>query len=224
MPPIMKILLVEDEAKLAQYLCTGLAEEGFVVDVAGNGLDGLHLALEGQYEAIILDRMLPGLDGMAVLAALRSQKSTPVLMLTALGRVEDRVTGLQAGADDYLLKPFAFSELVARLQALVRRSLPAAQTESHGHHHMRLQLADLELDLLRRKAWRAGQSLDLTAQEFTLLSVFLRQAGRVLADLQSGRIDELLATGLHAFLVGFLERVHTLGAHIGHDFLATSDA
>ena len=178
---LMRILLVEDENKLAQYLSTGLAEEGFVVDVAGNGLDGLHLALEGQYEAIILDRMLPGLDGMAVLTALRSQKATPVLMLTALGRVEDRVTGLQAGADDYLLKPFAFSELVARLQALVRRALPATQTDSQSHHPMRLQLADLELDLLRRKAWRAGQSLDLTAQEFTLLTLFLRKAGCVLS-------------------------------------------
>ena len=174
----MKILLVEDESKLAQYLSEGLREEGFVLDVVGNGLDGLHLALEGAYDAIVLDRMLPGLDGLAVLTALRSKKSTPVLMLTAMGRVEDRVTGLQAGADDYLLKPFAFSELVARLQALVRRTLPAAQ---NGADNMKLQLADLELDLLRRKAWRAGQSLDLTAQEFTLLVLFLRKAGCVLS-------------------------------------------
>jgi heavy metal response regulator len=174
----MKILLVEDESKLAQYLSEGLREEGFVLDVVGNGLDGLHLALEGAYDAIVLDRMLPGLDGLAVLTALRSKKSTPVLMLTAMGRVEDRVTGLQAGADDYLLKPFAFSELVARLQALVRRTLPPAQ---NGADNMKLQLADLELDLLRRKASRAGQSLDLTAQEFTLLTLFLRKKGRILS-------------------------------------------
>jgi two-component system, OmpR family, copper resistance phosphate regulon response regulator CusR len=173
----MRILVVEDEVKLAEYLRKGLTEEGFVVDVAHDGIDGLHLALEGQYEAIVLDRMLPGIDGLGVLAALRSKKPTPVLMLTALGRVEDRVSGLQGGADDYLVKPFAFSELVARLQALARRIAPA----QHGSESTLLRLADLEVDLLRRKATRAGQRLDLTAKEFTLLTLLLRRQGEVLS-------------------------------------------
>jgi len=173
----MKILVVEDEVKLAEYLRKGLTEEGFVVDLAHNGVDGLHLAMEGQYEAIVLDRMLPGIDGLGVLAALRSKRQTPVLMLTALGRVEDRVTGLQGGADDYLVKPFAFSELVARLQALTRRAAPARNaTESTV-----LRLADLEVDLVRRKATRAGQRLELTAKEFTLLTLLLRRHGEVLS-------------------------------------------
>jgi heavy metal response regulator len=174
----MKILLIEDEIKLAEYIRSGLTEDGFVVDVAHTGVDGLHLALEGEYEALILDRMLPGIDGMALLSALRSKKATPVLMLTARGSVEDRVSGLEGGADDYLVKPFAFSELVARLQALVRRSnsnivsLPEA---------MKLKIADLEVDLARRKVLRAGQRLDLTAKEFTLLVLFMRRQGKVLS-------------------------------------------
>lgn len=173
----MKILLIEDEIKLAQYLRKGLTEEGFVVDVAHNGVDGLHLAVEGQYEVIVLDRMLPGIDGLGVLAALRQRKPTPVLMLTALSRVEDRVTGLQRGADDYLVKPFAFSELVARIRVLARRNTPdrtAAET-------ILLVLADLEVDLLRRKVTRAGQRLDLTAKEFNLLTLLLRRQGEVLS-------------------------------------------
>ena len=151
----MKLLLIEDELKLAEYLRKGLGEEGFVVDVAHDGVDGLHRALEGEYDVIVLDRMLPGIDGLGVLAALRSKRHTPVLMLTALGRVEDRVSGLQGGADDYLSKPFAFSELVARLQALVRRAAPVPPTRDATL----LRLADLELDLARRKASRAGQRL-----------------------------------------------------------------
>ena len=117
----MKLLIVEDEAKLAQYLHRGLTEEGFSVDIANDGLDGLHQAIEGEYDAIVLDRMLPGLDGLALLTALRSKKSTPVIMLTAVSGVDDRVDGLRGGADDYLTKPFAFSELVARIQVLIRR-------------------------------------------------------------------------------------------------------
>lgn len=173
----MKVLLIEDETKLADNLHKGLSEEGFVVDVAHNGVDGLHLALEGAYDVIVLDRMLPGIDGLGVLAALRSKRSTPVLMLTALGSVEDRVSGLQGGADDYLTKPFAFSELVARLHALVRRAVPAQA----GQTTSMLRLADLEVDLLRRKAVRAGQRLDLTAKEFNLLTLFLRRTGEVLS-------------------------------------------
>ena len=117
----MKLLVVEDEVKLAEYLRKGLTEEGYVVDVAHNGVDGLHLAMEGDYELLVLDGMLPGIDGLGLLAALRQSKQTPVLMLTARIRIEDRVKGLQGGADDYLVKPFAFSELVARIEVLLRR-------------------------------------------------------------------------------------------------------
>ena len=173
----MKILVVEDEVKLGEYLRKGLTEEGFVVDVANNGIDGLHLAVEGQYDVMVLDRMLPGIDGLGVLAALRQSKSTPVLMLTALSRVEDRVSGLQSGADDYLVKPFAFSELVARIRVLVRRVTPG-QTLAEASV---LKLADLEVDLMRRKACRAGQRLDLTAKEFNLLILLLRRQGEVLS-------------------------------------------
>jgi len=173
----MRVLLVEDEHKLAEYLRKGLTEAGFVVDVTHNGVDGLHLGVEGNYDAIVLDRMLPGIDGLGVIAALRSSKSTPVLMLTALGSVEDRVSGLRGGADDYLVKPFAFSELVARVLAMTRRSLPAAANAEATL----LRLADLELDLVRRKAMRAGQRLELTAKEFTLLALLLRRQGEVLS-------------------------------------------
>lgn len=175
----MKILVVEDEIKLADYLCKGLTEEGFVVDVAHNGIDGLHLASELSYDLIMLDGMLPGIDGFAVLAALRQTKQTPVLMLTARGQIEDRVKGLQGGADDYLVKPFAFSELVARLHVLLRRSglnLTQSVTEATT-----LRFSDLELDLIRRRATRAGQRLDLTAKEFSLLSLLLRRQGEVLS-------------------------------------------
>lgn len=173
----MKLLVVEDEAKLADYLRKGLTEEGFVVDVARNGVDGLHLAVEGDYDLVLLDGMLPGIDGLAVLAALRQSQQTPVLMLTARSQVEDRVKGLQAGADDYLVKPFAFSELLARIQALLRRGRPT-QTAAEATV---LKLSDLELDLIRRKAVRAGKRLELTAKEFNLLSLLLRRAGEVLS-------------------------------------------
>ena len=173
----MKLLVVEDEVKLAEYLRKGLSEEGYTVDVAHTGIDGLHLATEVDYDLLILDGMLPGIDGLAVLAALRQSKQTPVLMLTARGQVEDRVRGLQSGADDYLVKPFAFSELVARIQVLLRR---AGSVKSHGEPTL-LKLADLELDLIRRKVTRAGQRLDLTAKEFNLLSLLLRRQAEVLS-------------------------------------------
>mgnify|MGYP003535468460 FL=1 len=173
----MKILVIEDEHKLALYLRKGLSEEGYVVDLAHNGIDGLHLATEGEYDLLVLDSMLPGIDGLAVLAALRQSKQTPVLMLTARILVEDRVRGLRAGADDYLLKPFAFSELVARIQVLLRRVNGVNQdTEA-----TMLKLADLDLDLVRRKATRAGKRLDLTPKEFNLLSLMLRRQGEVLS-------------------------------------------
>ena len=172
----MRLLVIEDEAKLAAYLHKGLTEEGFVVDVAHNGVDGLHLAMECDYDLLVLDAMLPGIDGLGVLAALRQSKQTPVLMLTARVRVEDRVKGLQSGADDYLVKPFAFSELVARIQVLLRRGRPRSAAGETV-----LGLADLEVDLLRRKATRAGQRLELTAKEFNLLVLLLRRQGEVLS-------------------------------------------
>jgi heavy metal response regulator len=173
----MKILVVEDEAKLAAYLHKGLSEEGFVVDVANNGLDGLHLSVESDYDAVLLDRMLPGLDGLALLAALRRVKSTPVLMLSARQQTDDRVEGLRAGADDYLVKPFAFSELVARVHALLRRT----QTVQTSGAETTLKLGELELDLLRRKATRAHSPLDLTTKELQLLELLLRRSGEVLS-------------------------------------------
>lgn len=173
----MRLLVIEDEVKLAEYLRKGLTEEGYVVDVAHNGVEGLHLAMEGDYDLLVLDGMLPGIDGLGLLAALRQSKQTPVLMLTARIRVEDRVKGLQGGADDYLVKPFAFSELVARIQVLLRRARPAREPDGATV----LGLSDLEMDLMRRKATRAGRRLDLTAKEFTLLALLLRRQGEVLS-------------------------------------------
>jgi heavy metal response regulator len=173
----MKLLVVEDELKLAEYLRKGLGEEGYVVDVAHDGVEGLHLASLGGYDLVVLDGMLPGIDGLAVLAALRQSKQTPVLMLTARAQVDDRVRGLQGGADDYLVKPFAFSELVARIQVLLRR---AAGTRGVADI-TQLKLADLDVDLLRRRVFRGGQRLDLTPKEFSLLSLLLRRQGEVLS-------------------------------------------
>ncbi len=172
----MRLLVVEDEPRLADYLHKGLSENGYVVDVARDGIQGRLLACEGQYDLVLLDLMLPGIDGFGVLAAMRERGRTPVLMLTARDKVEDRVRGLQDGADDYLVKPFAFSELLARVGALLRRggSGTAALTTQ-------LRLADLELDLASRKAQRAGTRLDLTAKEFTLLTLLLRRRGQVLS-------------------------------------------
>ena len=174
----VKILIVEDEPKTGSYLRQGLSEAGYVVDLLANGVDGLHLALEGAHDLVILDVMLPGLDGWQVLQELRRRgQETPVLFLTAKDHVEDRVKGLQAGADDYLVKPFALSELLARVQALLRRgAIPIA-----GQDLTVLRLADLELDLFRRKATRAGQRLDLTAKEFLLMTLLLRRNGQVLS-------------------------------------------
>jgi heavy metal response regulator len=173
----MKILLIEDEVKLAEYLRKGLGEVGYVVDVAHNGVDGLHMALEGGHDLLVLDAMLPGIDGFSLLTAFRKTRQTPVLMLTARVSVEDRVLGLQTGADDYLVKPFAFSELSARIQVLLRRT----QGARDAAEPTQLRLADLEVDLVRRKASRGGQRLELTAKEFLLLTLFLRRKGEVLS-------------------------------------------
>lgn len=169
----MRILVIEDEPKLADYLKKGLSEQSHVVDLARDGVNGLHLALEVAYDLIVLDVMLPGVDGFGILAAVRANKDTPILMLTARDAVEDRVRGLEGGADDYLVKPFAFSELLARVQALLRRGRSQEPTV--------FRLADLELDLARRKVARGGRRLDLTAKEFNLLALLLRRQSQVLS-------------------------------------------
>lgn len=170
----MKILVVEDERKTAAYLKRGLEENGFVVDLAENGEDGAHLARTQGYELIILDVLLPGSDGWSVIADLRRQEiSTPVLFLTARDAVRDRVKGLELGADDYLVKPFDFSELLARVRSILRRG-PARRTPV-------LAVADLELDLGRHRARRGGLALELTPKEFQLLSFLLQRSGEVLS-------------------------------------------
>ena len=172
----MRLLIVEDEVKTGDYLRQGLQEAGFVVDLVRDGRDGLHEALVGEYDLAILDVMLPGLDGWAVLRAIRAAgKSWPVLFLTARDQVDDRVRGLELGADDYLVKPFAFAELLARVRTLLRRGSSKA-TDQNGV----LRVADLELDVLKRRAVRAGQRIDLTAKEFSLLELLLRRRGEVL--------------------------------------------
>ena len=169
----MKILIVEDEQKTGDYLKQGLSEAGFVADLARDGVDGLHLALTDDYDLVVLDVMLPRLDGWQVLREIRQKgKHMPVLFLTARDQVEDRVKGLEFGADDYLVKPFAFSELLARVRALLRRG-KTSEPEL-------LQIANLELDLLRRRVTRAGKRIDLTAKEFALLELLLRRQGEVL--------------------------------------------
>lgn len=170
----MKVLVVEDELKTGSYLKQGLLEAGFVVDLAANGLDGLHLALTEAYDLAVLDVMLPGIDGWQVLQGIRrAGKDMPVLFLTARDQVEDRVKGLELGADDYLVKPFAFSELLARVRSLLRRGNKTKEAEV-------LRAADLELDLLRRRVVRSGKRIDLTAKEFALLELLLRRQGEVL--------------------------------------------
>lgn len=170
----MKILVVEDEPKTGDYLRQGLVEASFVVDLARDGLDGLHLALTESYDLAILDVMLPGIDGWQILQGIRGAgKNMPVLFLTARDAVDDRVKGLDAGADDYLVKPFAFSELLARVRTLLRRG--GASMESG-----QLRAADLELDLMRRRVTRSGVRIDLTAKEFALLELLLRRQGEVL--------------------------------------------
>jgi len=169
----MKILIVEDEQKTGDYLKQGLSEAGFVADLARDGVDGLHLALTEDYDLVVLDVMLPRLDGWQVLREIRHKgMHLPVLFLTARDQVEDRVKGLEFGADDYLVKPFAFSELLARVRALLRRG--------RTNEPELLQVADLELDLLRRRVTRAGKRIDLTAKEFALLELLLRRQGEVL--------------------------------------------
>jgi two-component system, OmpR family, copper resistance phosphate regulon response regulator CusR len=169
----LRILLVEDEPKTAAYARKGLAEHGFVVDVAGNGADGRHLALSSDYDLVVLDVMLPGVDGWTVLRDLREKKQTPVLFLTARDDVADKVKGLELGADDYLVKPFAFSELLARVRSLLRRGGKAPAE--------RLTVGDLEIDPRRRRVSRGDRKIDLTAKEFALLDCLVRNCGEVMS-------------------------------------------
>ncbi|MBD3812661.1 MAG: heavy metal response regulator transcription factor [Betaproteobacteria bacterium] len=170
----MKLLVVEDEPKTGEYIRRGLSEAGFVVDLARDGIDGLHLATTESYDLIVLDIMLPGLDGWTMLKQLRGAgHEEPILFLTARGQVEDRVHGLELGADDYLVKPFAFTELLARIRTLLRRG---RQGTAVAH----LCVADLELDPVRHRVIRAGRRIELTPKEFALLELFARRAGEVL--------------------------------------------
>jgi two-component system OmpR family response regulator len=169
----MKLLVVEDDRETAAYLAKGLGESGYTVDCAADGREGLFLASSGSYDAIVVDRMLPGLDGLSLLGALRAAEiRTPALILSALGSVDDRVKGLRAGGDDYLVKPFAFSELLARIEALLRRGAAVAATT-------RLAVGDLELDLLTRTVRRSGKPIELLPREFSLLEYLMRNAGHV---------------------------------------------
>lgn len=169
-----KILVIEDDRTTAEYLCKSLTGEGFLVHHAADGRDGLFQATDGGYDAIVLDRMLPGMDGMAVLAAMRAaQIATPVIILSSLGAVDARVEGLTSGANDYLAKPFAFSELLARLKLLMVRQTGAAQVETS------LSCDDLEMNLLNRRVTRAGEKIDLQPREFRLLEYLLRHKNQV---------------------------------------------
>jgi len=169
----MKLLLIEDDLQAAEYLIKSLREIGYSVDHSPDGRDGLEKATQRHYDVIIADRQLPHIDGLTIITSLRERNDrTPVLILSALGTVDDRVHGLKAGGDDYLTKPFAFAELLARIEALSRRGSALAESS-------RLKIADLELDLLARKVTRAGQNIDLTTKEFQLLEFLMRRPGQV---------------------------------------------
>ena len=169
----MHVLLIEDDLEAARFLVKGLRESGYTVDHAAEGREGLFRATEGQFDLIVTDRMLPHVDGLAIIEHMRARGiGTPVLVLSALGTVDDRIRGLKAGGDDYLTKPFAFAELLARMEALARR-------RSGAPHSTRLKVEDLEFDLLARRVTRAGREVELTARELKLLEFLMRRAGQV---------------------------------------------
>ena len=171
----MRVLVMEDDPDTLAYIAKGLEQEGHTVDRSADGKEGLFLALEHQHDAIVVDRMLPGLDGLSVVQSLRAaEKRTPVLILSALGEVDDRVEGLRKGGDDYLTKPFAFAELLARVQALLRR-MPGTGEPTH------LRVADLTIDLLSREVTRGGQRIELRPREFALLEYLARHPGQVVS-------------------------------------------
>lgn len=171
----MRILIIEDDKKIASFIIKGFKQAGFAVDHATNGEDGLHLVLTEPYDAAIIDIMLPKLDGLSLIEELRRQKlNTPVIILSAKRSIDDRVKGLQTGSDDYLIKPFAFSELLARMQALIRRTSGAVEPT-------RLRVGDISIDLLTREVVRKGEKINLQPQEFALLEYFLRHAGKVVS-------------------------------------------
>ena len=171
----MRILVVEDDKKIASFISKGLKEAGFAVDIAYDGVDGLHLGLTEPYDAAVVDIMLPGLDGLSLIERIRTKKiATPVIILSARRSVDDRVKGLQSGGDDYLTKPFSFSELLARIQALIRRSTQTSEPSS-------LSAGDLSIDLLTRQAKRDDQDISLPAREFALLEYLIRNRGRIVS-------------------------------------------
>lgn len=171
----MRVLVIEDDEMIASFVSKGLKEDGFAVDCAADGENGLHLALNEPYDVIVVDIMLPKLDGLALIKELRAhKKNTPVLILSAKHSVDDRVKGLETGSDDYLTKPFAFSELLARIHALIRRSTGSTDATT-------LEVADLRMDLLRREMTRSGKKIDLQPREFALLEYLMRNAGRVVS-------------------------------------------
>ncbi len=195
----MKILVIEDDARTADFIQRGLQEQGHTVDLSRDGQEGFHLAATAHYDAAVVDRLLPGLDGMEIVRRLREQGvRTPILFLTALAGVQDRVEGLEGGADDYLVKPFAFSELMARLNALVRRP-PLADTQN------RVEIGDLEIDRVRRRVRRAGRDIILTAQEFKLLEFLAQRPGEVVT--RSMMLESLW--GFH-----FDPRTNIVDAHV----------
>jgi len=173
----MRLLIVEDEKKTGEYLKKGLTESSYTVDLANNGLDGLHQAMSEEYDLILLDVMLPKLNGWQILQTLRSNKiDIPVLMLTARDQIEDRVKGLELGADDYLVKPFAFVELLARIRNILKRNTKTATVSDTS-----FQIENLQLDILKRRAYRDNESINLTAKEFSLLELLMQRKGEVLS-------------------------------------------
>jgi len=214
----MRILLVEDDRKIASFIIKGLKQAGYAVDHAADGQEGLHLALSEPYDAAIVDLMLPKLDGLSLIEEVRRNKiNVPMIILSAKRAVDDRVKGLQTGSDDYLVKPFSFSELLARIQALIRRA-------SGASHATRLDLGDLSLDLLTRKVFRGGMEINLQPREFALLEYLLRYAGRVISktmilehvwdldfDPQTNVVDVLVCRLRHRVDRDFEEKlIHTI--------------